>query len=141
VFPEALTEHIVRLAVNSVSCATAFSQRAIIDALEGPQDSVVAMKEEFQRRRQVIVEGLRSIPGISCPMPAGAFYAFANVAKTGLSSEEFEHRALNEAGVALLAGTSFGRYGKGYVRFSYANSVENLQKAVARLRAFAGGLG
>ncbi|MBI2171014.1 MAG: pyridoxal phosphate-dependent aminotransferase [Chloroflexi bacterium] len=141
VFPEALTDHIVRLAVNSVSCATAFSQRAIIDALEGPQESVAAMKDEFQRRRQVIVEGLRSIPGISCPMPEGAFYAFANVAKTGLSSDEFERRALNEAGVALLSGKSFGRYGAGYVRFSYANSVENLQKAVGRLKSFVEGIG
>ncbi len=136
VFPEALTEHIIKLAVNSVSCATAFSQRAIIDALEGPQDGVAAMREEFRGRRQVFVEGLRSVPGIRCPMPEGAFYAFANIAGTGLSSDQFENRALNEAGVASLSGVGFGKHGEGYVRFSYANSVENLQKAVSRLNAF-----
>lgn len=136
VFPKALTEHIIKLAVNSVSCATAFSQRAIIDALEGPQDEVATMREEFRGRRQVFVEGLRSIPGIHCPMPEGAFYAFANIAGTGLSSAQFENGALNEAGVASLSGTGFGKYGEGYVRFSYANSVENLQKAVSRLNAF-----
>lgn len=141
VFPEVLTEHIIKLAVNSVSCATAFSQRAIIDALEGPQDEVAAMREEFRGRRQVFVEGLRSIPGVRCPMPEGAFYAFANIAGTGLSSEQFENRALNEAGVACLSGTGFGKHGEGYVRFSYANSVENLQKAVARLKTFVNRVG
>ena len=136
VFPEPLTEHIIKLAINSVSCATAFSQRAIIDALEGPQDDVTAMREEFRGRRQVIVEGLRSIAGIRCSVPQGAFYAFANIADTGLSSNQFEQRALDEAGVALLSGAGFGQRGEGYVRFSYANSVENLQNAVARLNAF-----
>lgn len=141
VFPQPLTEHITRLAVNSVSCATAFSQRAIIEALEGPQDEVAAMREEFRARRQVLVDGLRSISGIRCSMPEGAFYAFANIAGTGLSSEEFEKRSLDEAGVALLSGAGFGKYGEGYVRFSYANSVENLQKAVTRLDAFVGRIG
>ncbi len=136
VFPEFLTEHIVKLAVNSVSCATAFSQRAIIAALEGPQDSVVAMREEFLARRDVLLAGLRTIPGIRCPMPQGAFYAFANVAGTGLSSKEFEERALNEAGVALLSGSAFGAHGQNYVRISYANSQANLKKAVDRLKAF-----
>ena len=136
VFPEPLTEHIIKLAINSVSCATAFSQRAIIDALEGPQDDVTVMREEFRGRRQVIVEGLRTISGIRCSVPEGAFYAFANIAGTGLSSNQFEKRALDEAGVALLSGAGFGQHGEGYVRFSYANSVENLQKAVARLNAF-----
>ncbi len=141
VFPEVLTEHIIKLAVNSVSCATAFSQRAIIDALEGPQDDVAAMREEFRGRRGVFVEGLNGISGVRCPMPEGAFYAFANIAGTGLSSEQFEDRALKEAGVACLSGTGFGKHGKGYVRFSYANSVENLQKAVARLKAFVNRVG
>lgn len=141
VFPEPLTEHIIRLAINSVSCATAFSQRAIIDALEGPQDSVATMREEFRVRRQVIVEGLRGISGIRCSMPEGAFYAFANVTGTGLSSKQFEEGALNEAGVALLSGAGFGRSGEGYVRFSYANSVENLRKAVTQLNTFVGGIG
>lgn len=141
VFPEVLTEHIIKLAVNSVSCATAFSQRAIIDALEGPQDEVAAMREEFRRRRGVFVEGLNSIPGVRCPMPEGAFYAFASITGTGLSSQQFENRALNEAGVACLSGAGFGKHGEGYVRFSYANSVGNLQKAVARLKAFVGKIG
>ncbi len=136
VFPEVLTEHIIKLAINSVSCATAFSQRAIIDALEGPQDDVAVMREEFRGRRQVFVDGLRSVPGISCSMPEGAFYAFAGIAGTGLSSDQFEKRALDEAGVACLSGAGFGKHGEGYVRFSYANSVENLQKAVARLKTF-----
>lgn len=141
VFPEALTEHIIKLAANSVSCATAFSQRAIIEALEGPQDEVAAMTAEFRRRRQVFVEGIRSVPGIRCAMPQGAFYAFANVASTGLSSDQFERRALDEAGVASLSGAGFGRYGEGYVRFSYANSVENLEKAIARLKTFVKDIG
>ncbi|MFC1935196.1 pyridoxal phosphate-dependent aminotransferase [Chloroflexota bacterium] len=133
VFPEPLVEHIVKLAVNSVSCANAFSQQAIIAALEGPQDEVSAMKEEFRKRRDVLIDGLNNIPGIRCPVPEGAFYAFPNIEDTGLSSQEFEHRALEEAGVAILSGTAFGRYGEGYVRCSYANSVGNLQKAVERL--------
>ncbi len=141
VFPEPLTEHIIKLAVNSVSCATAFSQLAIIEALEGPQDDVAAMREEFRGRRQVFVEGLRSVSGLRCSMPEGAFYAFTNITGTGLSSDEFEKRALDEAGVALLSGAGFGRHGEGYVRFSYANSVENLQKAVARLNTFVATLG
>ena len=136
VFPEVLTEHIIKLAVNSVSCATAFSQRAIIDALEGPQDDVAAMREEFRGRREVFVEGLRSVPGITCSMPEGAFYAFASIAGTGLSSDQFENRALDEAGVACLSGAGFGKHGEGYVRLSYANSVHNLQEAVARLKTF-----
>jgi len=141
VFPEPLVEHVVKLAVNSVSCASAFSQQAIIAALEGPQDEISAMREEFRKRRDVFMEGLRSIPGIQCPVPEGAFYAFPNIEGTGLSSHEFEQRALEEAGVALLSGTAFGRYGQGYVRFSYANSVENLQKAVERLKGLVLGAG
>jgi len=133
VFPRPMVEGVVRLAVNSVSCATAFVQRAAIAALEGPQESVALMREEFRRRRQVLVEGLRGIPGIRCPMPQGAFYAFANIQGTGLSSEAFEERALEEAGVALLSGSAFGSRGEGYVRLSYANSLENLRRAVERL--------
>lgn len=133
VFPEPMVEHIVKLVVNSVSCAPAFSQRAILAALRGPQDDVAYMREEFERRRKVLVDGLRSIPGIRCAMPEGAFYAFPNVSATGLSSQEFEQRALNEAGVALLSGTAFGKYGEGHVRLSYANSVQNIKKAIERL--------
>ena len=133
VFPEPLVEHITKLAVNSVSCASAFSQMAIIAALEGPQDSVSAMREEFKKRRDVVVEGLQVIPGIICPKPEGAFYAFPSIKGTGLSSMEFETKALEEAGVAVLSGSAFGDYGEGYMRLSYANSVENLQKAMYRL--------
>ena len=134
VFPEPLVEHVTKLAVNSVSCANAFSQMAMIAALEGPQDSVSAMREEFLKRRDVVVDGLRSIPGVTCPMPEGAFYAFPSIKGTGLTSMEFEAKALQEAGVAVLSGSAFGGYGDGYVRLSYANSVENIQKAVTRLR-------
>ena len=140
VFPELLVEHITKLAVNSVSCANAFSQMAIIAALEGPQDSVAAMREEFKKRRDIVVEGLQSIPGIICPMPEGAFYAFPSIKGTGLSSMEFESKALQEAGVAVLSGAAFGDYGDGYVRLSYANSVENLQKAIYRLNLMVQGL-
>ena len=126
-------EHITKLAVNSVSCANAFSQMAIIAALEGPQDSVSAMREEFKKRRDIVVEGLQNIPGIACPMPEGAFYAFPSIKGTGLSSMEFESKALEEAGVAVLSGAAFGDHGEGYVRLSYANSVENLEMAIYRL--------
>ena len=133
VFPRPLVDGVTKLAVNSVSCANAFSQMAMIAALEGPQDGVSAMAEEFLKRRDVVVEGLRSIPGITCPMPEGAFYAFPSIAGTGLSSGEFEARALKEAGVAVLSGSAFGGYGNGYVRLSYANSIENIEKAIERL--------
>ena len=111
-----------------------------VAALEGPQDSISAMREEFMKRRDVVVEGLRSIPGITCPMPEGAFYAFPSIQGTGLTSLEFESKALQEAGVAVLSGSAFGGYGDGYVRLSYANSVENLQKAIERLRGMVAGL-
>ncbi len=136
VFPEPLVPHIVKLAVNSVSCAASFTQRAAIKALEGPQDSVRGMVEEFGRRRKIIAEGLRQIPGIACPEPEGAFYAFPSIKGTGIPSQEFQERALNEAGVALLSGTSFGAFGEGYVRLSYANSQENIKKALERLEGF-----
>ena len=140
ILPEELVPHVVKLAVNSVSCAASFSQIAAISALDGPQDEVQAMAAEFDARRRLVTEGLRSIPGISCPEPEGAFYAFPNVRSTGLTSGEFEERALTEAGVALLAGRAFGEYGEGYVRISYANSQENLQKALDRLDSFVRGL-
>ena len=144
VFPERLVPHIVKLAVNSVSCAASFTQRAAIKALEGPQDGVKDMLEEFRRRREIIASGLRQMPGISCPEPEGAFYAFPSIKGTGIASLEFQERALAEAGVALLSGTSFGRFGEGYVRLSYANSQENIKRALERLGDFlamAGGKG
>ena len=136
VIPESLLPHIVKLAVNSVSCAASFSQRAAIQALEGPQDAVRDMVEEFRRRREIISNGLNRIPGVECPEPEGAFYAFPSIRGTGVPSQEFQERALNEAGVALLSGTSFGRFGEGSVRLSYANSQENILRALERLGDF-----
>ena len=141
IMPEELVPHITRLAVNSVSCAASFSQIAAVAALDGPQDDVQAMAAEFAQRRRLITDGLRSIPGINCPEPEGAFYAFPSIKETGLTSAEFEERALNEAGVALLSGSAFGAYGEGYVRLSYANSQENISKALESLREFVAGLG
>ncbi len=136
ILPPELVPHVVKLAVNSVSCAASFSQRAAIAALDGPQDEVQAMASEFAHRRRLITDGLRSIPGVNCPEPEGAFYVFPSIKGTGLSSAEFEERAMNEAGVALLSGAAFGEFGEGYLRLSYANSQENLQKALAQLDKF-----
>ena len=141
IMPEELVPHVTRLAVNSVSCAASFSQRAAIAALDGPQDEVQAMAAEFARRRRLITDGLRQIPGIHCPEPEGAFYVFPSIRETGLSSAEFEARAMNEAGVALLSGAAFGAFGEGYVRLSYANSQENIQKALESLDKFVRSLG
>lgn len=133
VFPPALVEPITRLVVNSVSCTSAFSQHAAVAALAGPWEPVEAMVAEFARRREVVVDGLNAIPGISCVAPGGAFYAFPNVTGLGVPAKELEERLLADAGVACLSGTSFGRYGEGYLRLSYANSVENLKSALAAI--------
>ena len=133
ILPEELVPHIVKLAVNSVSCAASFTQMAAVAALEGPKDEVEAMIAEFGIRRRLIADGLRSIPGVNCPEPEGAFYAFPSIKGTGLTSAEFEDRAMNQAGVALLSGSAFGEFGEGYVRLSYANSQENIQKAISQL--------
>ena len=135
VFPPALVEPVTRLAINSVSCTSAFSQYAAIAALEGPWQPVDDMVAEFRRRRDVIVSGLNDIPGISCLEPQGAFYVFPNITGTGLTSAELQARLLADAGVAALSGTAFGRYGEGYLRFSYANSVENIRSALDAVRA------
>jgi aspartate aminotransferase len=135
VFPPALVEPVTRLAINTVSCTSAFSQYAAIAALEGPWDPVRAMVEEFRRRRDVIVAGLNDIPGISCLEPQGAFYAFPDITGTGLTSAQLQGQLLQEAGVAALAGTAFGPYGEGFLRFSYANSVENIQAALEAIRS------
>ena len=136
VMPLKLVEPISRLMTNSVSCTASFTQMAAIEALDGPQDDAYGMVDEFKRRRDLIVDGLNAIPGIRCAMPKGAFYVFPNVEGTGLSSVEFADRLLQEAGVACLSGESFGEYGKGYVRFSFANSAENIQKALERIADF-----
>ena len=136
VFPHWLTDHVVKLAANSVSCAASFTQRAAIRALEGPQEPVMNMVDEFRKRRDLIVAGLNSIPGIQCALPDGAFYVFPNIEGTGFESNDFQERVLNEAGVALLAGDAFGEYGEGFVRLSYANSAENIAKALERISDF-----
>jgi aspartate aminotransferase len=130
VFPPALVEPVTRLVINSVSCTSAFSQYAAIAALQGPWEPVEQMVAEFRRRRDVIVAGLNDIPGISCLEPQGAFYVFPNVTGTGLTSAKLAAQLLTDAGVAALSGTAFGRYGEGFLRFSYANSVENIQAAL-----------
>ncbi|HEY4851972.1 MAG TPA: aminotransferase class I/II-fold pyridoxal phosphate-dependent enzyme, partial [Streptosporangiaceae bacterium] len=135
VFPPALVEPITRLAINSVSCTSAFSQYAAIAALDGPWEPVDEMVEEFRRRRDIIVAGLNDIPGISCLEPQGAFYVFPNVTGTGLTSARLAALLLQDAGVAALAGTAFGTFGEGFLRFSYANSVENIQAALRAVRA------
>jgi aspartate aminotransferase len=135
VFPPALVEPVTRLAINSVSCTSAFSQYAAIAALEGPWDAVEEMVAEFRRRRDLIVAGLNDIPGISCLEPQGAFYAFPNISGTGQTSADLQAGLLNDAGVAALSGASFGSFGEGFLRFSYANSVENIRLALDAIRA------
>jgi aspartate aminotransferase len=136
VMPLNLAPSIVKLMVNSNSCTASFSQRAGVAAITGPQDEVNRMRAEFRRRRDAIVAALNAIPGVRCELPKGAFYAFPNVSGTGLSEREMADRLLTEAGVATLAGTAFGEYGAGYLRLSYANSMENLMEATRRIGQF-----
>jgi len=128
-----IAEKITQLMINSNSCTCAFVQMAGVEALKGPQDSVEKMVAEFRKRREVIVEGLNNIKGITCKKPKGAFYVFPNIKGIGKKSKEFSDYLLNEAGVAVLPGTSFGKYGEGYLRISFANSVENIKKALDRI--------
>ncbi len=130
-----LAAQIAKLQTNCTSCTTSFVQRAGIAALQGPMEPSQAMVAEFKRRRDVIVDGLNAIPGISCLRPHGAFYVFPNVTGTGIDCRELADNILNEANVAVLSGTAFGEYGEGYLRLSYANSVENIQEAVRRIGA------
>ena len=133
VWPAGLAERAARLAINCHSCVNAPAQFAGIAALQGPQDAVDGMVAAFDERRSVIVDGLNALPGVSCRTPGGAFYAFPNVTGTGLDARTFQNRLLEEAGVATVAGTSFGAFGEGYVRFSYANSAENIRRALDRV--------
>jgi aspartate aminotransferase len=133
VWPKSLIEHATRLAINCHSCVNAPTQFAGIAALEGPQDEAVKMVKAFDARRKVVVEELNKLPGVSCVEPGGAFYAFPNITRTGLKAKEFETRLLEDAGVATVAGTSFGSYGEGYLRLSYANSTENIREAIRRM--------
>ena len=135
VMPPELVTHVVRLIVNSVSCTAAFVQNAGVEALTGPQDSVARMVAEFKKRRDLIVDGLNEIPGISCLRPKGAFYVFPNIKKVGISSKQFSDYLLSEAAVATLSGTAFGKYGEGYLRLSYATSPENIMKALERIKS------
>lgn len=138
VWPDGLVDHATRLAINCHSCVNAPSQWAGKAALEGPQDDVDMMMAAFAERRQVIVSELNQVPGFRCTEPGGAFYAFPNIEGTGLSARDLQDNLLNETGVAIIAGTSFGAMGEGYVRFSYANSTENIREAIRRVREFLG---
>jgi aspartate/methionine/tyrosine aminotransferase len=133
VVPKKLAEYLAKLAINNFSCTTTFAQYALIEALTGPQDAVDRMVAEFKRRRDIIVDGLNKIEGISCLKPSGAFYVFPNITGTGMKSAELAEFLLNETGVACLSGRAFGENGEGYVRFSYANSVENIKEALNRI--------
>ena len=128
-----LAAHMTRLMTNSNSCTASFTQVAGIEAIRGDQTSVDHMRDEFQRRRDVFVAGLNQIKGFSCRLPKGAFYVFPNITKTGWRSKPLADALLEQAGVAALSGTSFGEFGEGYLRFSVANSLENLQHALERL--------
>jgi aspartate/methionine/tyrosine aminotransferase len=131
-----LARHVALLMTNSNSCTASFTQMAGVEALRGDQSSVATMLAEFRRRREVIVKGLNRIPGIRCREPHGAFYAFPNIKETGKRSRDLAEALLDEAGVACLSGTAFGERGEGYLRFSFANSVENIEKALERIDAW-----
>jgi aspartate/methionine/tyrosine aminotransferase len=133
ILPEPLLFPFSRLIINSVSCTSSFSQVAAVEALTGPQDAVDEMVREFHARRDLVVDGLNAIAGVSCLRPDGAFYVFPDVSGTGLSGSELADRLLREAGVCVLAGSSFGQAGKDHVRISYANSRANLARALERL--------
>tara|TARA_A100001037_G_scaffold242579_1_gene223067 strand:+ start:7047 stop:8228 length:1182 start_codon:yes stop_codon:yes gene_type:complete len=133
-WPENLIDLAVKLCVNDHSCVNAATQYAGIEALNGPQDAVDEMMRSFDERRRVIIEELNDIPGVRCVTPGGAFYAFANINGTGQNAKDLQTRLLEEAGVAAVAGTSFGEFGEGFIRFSYANSTENIREAMRRFR-------
>jgi len=134
VMPKECATRFGQLMVNSNSCTANFVQRAGVAALRGPQDAVTSMVAEFQRRRDLIVDGLNAIPGFEVKRPDGAFYVFPDTRKTGVKSADLAHRLLYDAGVACLAGTCFGAHGEGYLRFSFANSVENIRDGLDRIR-------
>jgi aspartate aminotransferase len=136
VWPERLAEHATRLAINIHSCVNAATQWAGIEALQGPQDAVDRMVRAFDERRKVILERLNALPGVRCVRPGGAFYAFPNITGTGYAARRLQDDLLAEVGVALVAGTSFGEQGEGYIRFSYANSIANIEDAIHRIRRF-----
>ena len=128
-----LAQRVTQLMINSNSCTCAFVQMAGVEALKGPQDGIGEMVAEFKKRREIIVSGLNKIEGIRCKKPRGAFYVFPNTKGTGMDSRKFGDYLLNDAGVAVLPGTAFGKYGEGYLRLSFANSIENIKKALDRI--------
>jgi len=134
-WPDKLVAEAERLQINANSCATAAVQIAGAEALRGPQDAVETMRTAFDERRKAIVKELNDIPGFSCVMPKGAFYAFPNITGTGMTAKELQNKLLTEVGVATIAGTAFGALGEGYIRFSYASSLEQIQAALGRVRS------
>ncbi len=135
VMPRDLAVQVARLAGNSTSCTCTFTQLAGVEALRGSQDSVADMVSEFRARRDIIVDGLGGVPGFRCARPAGAFYVFPNIEGTGMNSKELARLLMEKAGVAVLAGGTFGKFGEGYISVSYANSRDHLQNAVAKITA------
>ncbi len=135
VWPDAMVDPVTRLCINDHSCVNAAAQFAGVAALEGPQEPMAQMMRQFGQRRSIIVDRLNAMPGFRCADAAGAFYAFPNIEGTGLKAREAQDKFLNEAGVATIAGTSFGKWGEGYLRFSYANSIENIETALDRIEA------
>jgi len=138
VMPKWIADAVNLMAVNATSCTASFTQRAGIAALTGPQDAVDVMVAEFRKRRDAMVQALNTVPGFRCSVPAGAFYAFPNVTGTRMTSKDLADLLLNEAGVACLNGTAFGRHGDGYLRFSYANSLANIMEAIDRIKKVSG---
>jgi aspartate/methionine/tyrosine aminotransferase len=136
IMPVALAERVALLLTHSIGCTAHFTQYAGLTAVTAPQDEVEAMVAVYRARRDLLVKGLNAIPGITCAEPQGAFYAFPNISSLGLSSDTLAERILEQAGVALLSGTSFGENGEGYLRISYANSIENIERAIDRLAGF-----
>jgi aspartate/methionine/tyrosine aminotransferase len=133
IMPESLAQVVQLLLTHSVGCTAQFVQVAGIEALTGPQDQVDRMVLEFQKRRDVIVDGLNAIPGITCKRPKGAFYVFPNITRLGISSAEMAGYLLEKAGVAVLAGSDFGEHGEGYLRLTYANSIDNIRRALNQI--------
>ncbi len=140
IMPKGLATVVQLLLTHSVGCTANFVQIAGLEALRGPQDQVDAVVEEYQRRRDAIVAGLNSIPGITCQCPQGAFYVFPNIKSFGRSSSEMADLLLERAGVAVLPGSSFGTYGEGYLRLTYSNSIENINRAVQQIGEVVKGL-
>jgi aspartate/methionine/tyrosine aminotransferase len=133
VWPEQLIEHVIKFCVNNHSCVNAAIQYGGIAALDGPENELNSMIEKFSLRRKLIVDSLNSLKGVQCKLPGGAFYAFPNISETGMNGQEFAHKCLHEAGVAIVPGTAFGNFAENYVRFSFAASTESISKAIEKI--------